>query len=171
MWSQYFFDQLGGFIPLALMACESIAHLDFSFMGYWLRAHSSLRNNNYLLIILTLKKGLWFLNLYNILLHILFVGLVLWSQDVNLVGKTCVHTTIIPESKAVSCSSCNYCCWYFDQEIKEIKSTKAVGICCNPFTQRSLLIVCVQEWLVCEHNMLMQFVNIMYYLNVKFLLP
>ncbi|XP_044173279.1 WD repeat-containing protein 7-like isoform X2 [Acropora millepora] len=34
------------------------------------------------------------------------------------------------------------------REIKEIKSTKAVGICCNPFTQRSLLIVCVQEWLM-----------------------
>ena len=32
-------------IPLTLMASESIAHLAFSLMDYWLRAHSGSRNN------------------------------------------------------------------------------------------------------------------------------
>ena len=32
-------------IPRALMASESLAHLAFGLMDYWLRAHSGSRNN------------------------------------------------------------------------------------------------------------------------------
>ena len=27
--------------------------------------------------------------------------------------------------------------------------SKATGICCNPFTQRTILVICAKEWLVC----------------------
>lgn len=36
----------------------------------------------------------------------------------------------------------------YNQELMEVKNSKATGICCNPFTQRSILIVCAEEWLM-----------------------
>ena len=49
VWSRYFWPTswifLKKIIPRARMGSESIAHSAFSFMDYWLRAHSGSRNN------------------------------------------------------------------------------------------------------------------------------
>ncbi|XP_078354986.1 WD repeat-containing protein 7-like [Oculina patagonica] len=36
----------------------------------------------------------------------------------------------------------------FEQELKQVTNSKATGICCNPFTQRSILVICAREWLM-----------------------
>ncbi|KAJ7393799.1 WD repeat-containing protein 7 [Desmophyllum pertusum] len=36
----------------------------------------------------------------------------------------------------------------YEQELKQVTNSKATGICCNPFTQRSILVVCAREWLI-----------------------
>lgn len=37
----------------------------------------------------------------------------------------------------------------FEKELKQVTESKATGICCNPFTQRTILVICAKEWLVC----------------------
>ena len=44
----------------------------------------------------------------------------------------------------------------YNQELMEVKNSKATGICCNPFTQRSILIVCAEEWLVFKNYFMHQ---------------
>ncbi|XP_058957574.1 WD repeat-containing protein 7 [Pocillopora verrucosa] len=36
----------------------------------------------------------------------------------------------------------------FEQELSQVANSKATGICCNPFTQRTILVVCAKEWLM-----------------------
>jgi len=33
--------------------------------------------------------------------------------------------------------------------LEQVTDSKATGICCNPFTQRTILVICAKEWLVC----------------------
>lgn len=40
----------------------------------------------------------------------------------------------------------------YEKELKQVTNSKATGICCNPFTQRTILVICAKEWLVCGHN-------------------
>ena len=68
-----------------------------------------------------------------------------------------LHLCIQFENECYTFCSSQYSEPTYEQELKQVTNSKATGICCNPFTQRTILVICAKEWLVCGQTFCLLF--------------